>query len=69
MCNACRKLSKIWDASQKLLVTRFNNAKTGVPTFILVQDNEDGANSVTVEVRYCPWCGENLMEGKDDGNT
>lgn len=67
MCDACRKLSKIWDASQKLLATRFDNAKTGAPTFILVQDNGAGGNAVSVEVRYCPWCGENLMEGKDDG--
>lgn len=64
MCDACRELSKVWDASQKLLVTRFNNAKTGVPTFILVQDNGTGANSVLVEVCYCPWCGENLVKEK-----
>lgn len=67
MCNACKELSKVWDASQRLIVSRFNNAKTGVPTFIMVQESEDGASSVTIEVNYCPWCGERLNGGKDDG--
>ena len=66
MCDACKNLSKIWDGSQKLLVSRFNDAKTKEPTFILVQDNGAGGNAVSIKVRFCPWCGENLMEGKGD---
>lgn len=58
----CENLSKTWDGSQRLMVSRFNNARTNTPTFILVQENEAGAQSVTIEVNYCPWCGEKLIE-------
>lgn len=30
-CAACKNLSKTWDASQNLIVTRFNNKKGGRP--------------------------------------
>lgn len=62
MCSACKNLSKIWDGSQRLMVSRFNNVRTNAQTFILVQENGDGAQSVTIEVKYCPWCGEKLVE-------
>lgn len=64
MCDACKNLSKVWDESQRLMVTRFNNKRTGMPTFILVQDSDKGAQGVTVEVRFCPWCGSRLT-GED----
>ena len=62
MCLACKNLSKVWDGSQRLMVSRFNSVRTNTPTFILVQENEAGAQSVTIEVKYCPWCGEKLVE-------
>lgn len=61
MCNACNELSKVWDGSQRLIVSRFNNAKTNQPTLILVQEDENGnPQSVVIEVNFCPWCGEKL---------
>lgn len=63
MCDACKNLSKVWDASQRLLVSRITNAKTGAPTFLLVQKSESGADGVTIQVNYCPWCGEKLTGG------
>lgn len=60
MCIACENLSKVYDGSQNLMVSRFNNKKTGTPTFILVQDTDDGPQSVTIKVRFCPWCGVKL---------
>lgn len=66
MCDACKNLSKVFDASQELMVTRFTNHKTGNPTFILVQGN-DNPQSVTIAVRFCPWCGERLAGGVNNG--
>ena len=61
MCDACKPLNKVYDVSQQLMVSRFNNAKTGGPTFILCQQKPKlKVESVTIEVRYCPWCGEEL---------
>lgn len=65
MCDACKNLSKVFDASQELMVTRFTNQKTGNPTFLFVQGN-DNPQSVTIAVRFCPWCGERLPGGDDD---
>ena len=67
MCEACKKLSKVWDGSQRLLVSRFNNAKTGTPTFILVQENEESGEpqSVIIQASFCPWCGEELAKDGD----
>lgn len=65
MCNACQELSKVWDASQQLMVVRFTNRNTGHPTFLLVQGNTD-PQSVTIAVKYCPWCGERLIGGADN---
>lgn len=62
MCEACKNLSKVYDGVQRIIVSRFNNAKTGVPTLILVQDTDYGAQSVTVQIKFCPWCGERLAE-------
>ena len=59
MCVACDELSKVWDASQELMVSRINNRKTGKPTFIIVQGNER-PESVILEVNFCPWCGKDL---------
>ena len=62
MCSACKDLSKIWDGEQQMLVSHFTNAKNGRPTFVIVQENEEkGPQSVSVEVRFCPWCGERLF--------
>ena len=60
-CEACNNLSKVWDATQQLLVSRFTHAKTGEPTMILVQGNQN-PQSVTIKVNYCPWCGQKLKE-------
>lgn len=49
------------------MVSRFNNAKTGAPAFILVQENENGTQSVMIQVNYCPWCGERLDGAENDG--
>ena len=63
MCDACKELLKVWDGSQQLLVSKFTNAKTGNPTFILVQDKENGtAESVVIKVNFCPWCGDKLRK-------
>lgn len=65
-CIACKNLSKIYDASQSLIVTRFNNAKDGAPTLLLVQQDDSGeVGAVTIKVRYCPWCGRNLTKEED----
>lgn len=70
MCEVCKPLSKVWDGSQRLLVSRFNNAKTGAPTLILVQENDEGvAQSVTIPVNFCPWCGEKLEWSDPDGRA
>lgn len=67
MCNACRKLSKVWDYGQRLLVSRFDDAKTGEPTFILTQEKKEGvAQSVVIKVRFCPWCGA-ALDGEEQG--
>ena len=59
MCDACKNLSKVWDASQELMVTRFTNHRNGFPTFLLVQGNKN-QQTVKIAVNYCPWCGEKL---------
>lgn len=66
MCNACKNLSKVWDASQELMVTRFANHKNGFPTFLLVQGNKN-PQSVKIAVNYCPWCGEKLKQEVNNG--
>lgn len=63
MCDACKCLSKIYDGSQRLMVTRYTNRKTGNPIFLLVQENEEGAQAVNIAVKYCPWCGQKLLKG------
>lgn len=65
-CAACKNLSKTWDASQNLIVTRFNNKKDGSPTLLLVQEANSGeVEAVTIKVRYCPWCGKDLMNDNE----
>ena len=59
MCEACKNLSKVWDASQELIVSHFVNTKTKQHNFILVQGN-DNPQSVHIAVNYCPWCGRDL---------
>ena len=60
-CDACRELSKVYDGSQQLLVSKFTNKKTGNPSFILVQEKyEKEPQSVVIEVSFCPWCGRKL---------
>lgn len=65
MCDACKELSKVWDASQKLMTAKFTNRKNGHPTFLLVQGNNE-PQSVTIAVNYCPWCGR-YLRGTEDG--
>lgn len=65
-CAACKNLSKTWDASQSLMVTRYNNKKDGSPTLLLVQEANSGeVEAVTIKVRYCPWCGKDLMNDNE----
>lgn len=64
MCDACKELSKIYDVSQRLIVSKFTNAKTGEPTFILCQEIDGEASGITIAVNYCPWCGEFLRGGE-----
>jgi hypothetical protein len=60
-CDACRELSKVYDGSQQLLVSKFTDKKTGNPSFILVQEKyEKEPQSVIIEVSFCPWCGRKL---------
>lgn len=71
MCDACKNLSKVWDAPQELMVTRFTNHRNGFPTFLLVQGNKN-PQTVKIAVNYCPWCGEKLEHkavkgGGEDG--
>lgn len=67
-CDACKELSKVYDGSQRMIVTKFTNKITGVPNLLIVQ--EDGYHrepqSVTIAVNYCPWCGRYL---RGDGNA
>lgn len=65
-CDACKELSKVWDGSQQLIVTKFTDKKSGNPTFLLVQEKykDKDAQSVTIAVNYCPWCGERLSKGR-----
>lgn len=64
-CDACKELSKVYDGSQQLITTKFTNKKTGHPTFLLVQGNNE-PQSVTIAVNYCPWCGR-YLRGTEDG--
>lgn len=64
-CDACKELAKVWDASQELMTAKFTSKKTGHPTFLLVQGNND-PQSVTIAVNYCPWCGR-YLRGNEDG--
>jgi hypothetical protein len=70
MCEACKELSKVYDASQQLITAKFTNKKTGHATFLLVQEKylDKEPQSVTIEVNYCPWCGRNLR-GENDGQA
>ena len=65
-CDACKELSKVWDGSQQLIVTKFTDKKSGRPTFLLVQEKykDKEVQSVIIEVNYCPWCGERLSKGR-----
>lgn len=60
-CDVCKKYSKVWDYTQELLVSRMDNRKTGNPMLLLVQGRQN-PQSVNIEIRYCPWCGEKLKE-------
>lgn len=62
MCEACKEYSKIYDASQRLLVTCFHSQKDNTPMLILVQGNDGDkpASGVTITVNFCPWCGRDL---------
>ena len=64
-CDACKELSKVYDATQELIVTHFVNKKNGHPTFLLVQGNWR-PESVKIAVNYCPWCGRYLRGAEDD---
>lgn len=63
MCIFCANGSNVWCGSQKMRVLRTNDAETGAPAFILTQGFDDDAQTVTLQVKYCPWCGEKL-DGK-----
>lgn len=65
-CDACKELSKVFDVSQQLIVTKFTDQKNGRPAFLLVQEKykDKEVQSVTIEVNYCPWCGERLSKGR-----
>lgn len=73
-CDACKELSKVWDGSQQLIVTKFTDQKSGRPKFLLVQEKYKDqevqsviikeVQSVIIEVNYCPWCGERLSKGR-----
>lgn len=67
-CDACKELSKVYDGSQQLITAKFTNHKTGLPTFLLVQEKheEKEPQSVTIAVNYCPWCGR-YLRGEEDG--
>ena len=67
-CNACKELSKVYDASQELLTAYFINRKNGQPTFLLTQGNWR-PESVKIAVNYCPWCGRYLRGAKMDGGN
>lgn len=84
MCIFCENGSKVWCGRQKMKVLRSEDAKTGAPAFILTQGFDDDAQTVTLQVKYCPWCGERLGgeiyprvdeardrvgDGDDDGHT
>ena len=64
-CEACKKLSKVYDATQELLTAYFINKKTGNPTFVLTQGNWR-PESVKIAVNFCPWCGR-YLRGEEDG--
>ena len=68
-CEACKELSKVWDGSQQLLVTKFTDNNTGTPILLLVQEaskyENKEAQSVIIKVNYCPWCGERLSKGRE----
>lgn len=53
MCNACKNLSKVWDASQELMITRLTNHQNGFPMLLLVQGNKN-PQAVKIAVNYCP---------------
>ena len=61
MCDVCKPCSKIWDASQEMLSSRVTNQQTGYPMFIIIQGSTNPQN-VNIQVRYCPWCGEELYK-------
>lgn len=67
-CEACQELTKVWDYSQRLIMTKFTNRKNGRPTFLLVQEKYKGKEpqSITIEVNFCPWCGR-YLRGPNDG--
>ena len=64
-CEACKELSKVFDASQDLITAKFTNHKTGHPTFLLVKGIIE-PQSITIAVNYCPWCGR-YLRGAEDG--
>ena len=68
-CNACKELSKVYDGSQNMIVSKFNNRKTGMPNFLIVQKdgNHREPQAVTIAVNFCPWCGR-YLRGDEDGN-
>lgn len=65
MCIFCESGLKVWYGSQKIKVLRINDAATGAPAFLLTHGFDDDAPTVTLQAKYCPWCGEKL-DGEDD---
>lgn len=68
-CSACANPSKVWDPVQRIMVAHFINAKSKNHMFLIGQEKEvsgsKDAQSVCIEVNFCPWCGRRLENGKD----
>lgn len=58
MCDACKDKSRVWDSSQKLMVTHFISRLNGKHKLLLLQEN-DKPQTIIMEIKFCPWCGKN----------
>ena len=71
MCVVCDKSQMVEDQSQHMVVTIAEHAKGGY-LLIVTQDNskdQTDPESVSVQIRYCPWCGNDIAAARKQYNA
>lgn len=71
MCVVCDKTQTVEDASQNMVVSIAERAKGGYLLIVTQDSNPEQTDpeSVSVQIRYCPWCGNDIAEARKQYNA